>query len=178
MKSDLTEQLIKWVDEDMELNEVKADNTGYAHYGKDPLIITGTFSIEKYIVSVKDKYMIKLGLFIGPQAEMYQEGEARKLPVDMGFRKDYHRVLKFEIPEGYKLTNAETITMSVEATEEDGTVYADFISTYSIEGNILTVICDERYHKIHYPVAQYEDYRRVINAAADFNKIVVYLEEI
>jgi hypothetical protein len=174
---ELNETLIKWVDEDMELEEVRADNTGYAHYGVDPLIMKGKFTIEKYIVSVKNKYLIKLGLFIGPQAEMYQEGEARKLPVDMGFRKNYHRVIQFEVPDGYALTNLETINMNVEAKEKDGTVYADFISSYTIEGNILTVICDERYHKIHYPVEQYEDYRKVINAAADFNKIVVYLEE-
>ena len=176
-EKEITESLIKWVDEDMELIEVSAENTGYVHLGVDPLLITGKFTIEKYIVSVKDKYLIKLGLFIGPQAEMYQEGEARTLPVDMGFRKNYHRVLKFEVPEGYKVTNLETITMKVEAKEEDGTVYADFISTYVLEGNTLTVTCDERYHKIHFPVAQYEDYRKVINAAADFNKIVVYLEE-
>jgi hypothetical protein len=176
-EKDLTEQLIKWVDEDMDLHEVKADNTGLDAYGKEPLIITGTFGIDKYIVSVKDKYLIKLGLFIGPQAEMYQDGKQRKFPVDMGFRKSYHRVFSFEIPEGYNLTNMESINMSVEAKEEDGTVYADFISTYVLDGNMLTVTCDERYHKIHYPIAQYEDYRRVINAAADFNKIVVYLEE-
>tara|TARA_R110002050_G_scaffold300786_1_gene472707 strand:- start:44395 stop:46386 length:1992 start_codon:yes stop_codon:yes gene_type:complete len=174
---DLTEQLIKWVDPDMDLHEVKADNTGYENYGEKPLIITGTFAIDKYIVSVKDKYLIKLGLFIGPQAEMYQDGEARKFPVDMGFRKSYHRVFSFEVPEGYTVTNLETINMKVEAKEKDGTVYADFISSYSLDGNVLTVICDERYHKIHFPVSQYEDYRRVINAAADFNKIVVYLEE-
>ena len=161
----------------MDLHEVKADNTGYENYGEKPLIITGTFAIDKYIVSVKDKYLIKLGLFIGPQAEMYQDGEARKFPVDMGFRKSYHRVFSFEVPEGYTVTNLETINMKVEAKEKDGTVYADFISSYSLDGNVLTVICDERYHKIHFPVSQYEDYRRVINAAADFNKIVVYLEE-
>ena len=177
-EEELTEQLIKWVDEDMNLHEVKAENTGYAHYGVDPLLIKGTFDIEKYLVPVKDKYLVKLGLFIGPQAEMYQEGKARTLPVDMGFRKNYHRVLTFEIPEGYQATNLESINMNVLAKETDGTVYADFISSYSIDGNTLTVICDERYHKIHYPVEQYDDYRKVINAAADFNKIVIYLEEV
>lgn len=176
-EEELREDLIKWVDPDMDLHQVTADNTGYANTGIKPLIITGTFAIEKYIVPVKDKYLIKLGLFIGPQAEMYQEGKARTLPVDMGFRKNYHRILKFEIPEGYSATNLDAINMEVLAKETDGTVYADFISSYTLEGNILTVTCDERYHKIHYPVAQYEDYRRVINAAADFNKIVIYLEE-
>lgn len=171
------DQLMKWVDEDMDLKEVKAENTGYEVYGDKPLLVTGSFSIDKYIVSVKDKYLIKLGLFIGPQAEMYQDAKARKYPVDMGFRKNYHRVIKFEIPEGYKATNLETINMEVLAKEEDGTVYADFISSYSLNGNVITVICDERYHKIHYPIEQYEDYRKVINAAADFNKIVIYLEK-
>jgi hypothetical protein len=171
------DQLIKWVDEDMELEDVSAQNTGYKIYGAKPLLVTGEFSIDKYIVPVKDKYLIKLGLFIGPQAEMYQKAKDRLYPVDMGFRKTYHRVIQFKIPEGYQATNLESINMEVLAKEDDGTVYAGFISSYSLNGNILTVNCDERYRKIHYPVEQYEDYRKVINAAADFNKIVIYLEE-
>ncbi len=173
----LKEDLIKWVDPDMELLQVEAENTGYINVGIKPLILNGKFNIDKYIIPVREKYLIKLGLFIGPQAEMYQDGKPRTLPVDMGFRKNYHRVMKFEIPENYKVTNLESINMEVLAKEKDGEVYADFISSFSLENDVLTITCDERYHKIHFPVEQYEDYRKVINAAADFNKIVIYLEE-
>ena len=161
----------------MELLQVEAENTGYINVGIKPLILNGKFNIDKYIIPVREKYLIKLGLFIGPQAEMYQDGKPRTLPVDMGFRKNYHRVMKFEIPENYKVTNLESINMEVLAKEKDGEVYADFISSFSLENDVLTITCDERYHKIHFPVEQYEDYRKVINAAADFNKIVIYLEE-
>ena len=39
------------------------------------------------------------------------------------------------------------------------------------------VTVDEYYHKVHYTVEEFDDYRAVINSAADFNKIVLFLEK-
>jgi hypothetical protein len=35
----------------------------------------------------------------------------------------------------------------------------------------------EQYRRIIYPLAEYEDFKKVINASADFNKIVLVLEK-
>ena len=130
--------------------------------------------MRDFVSKARDKYLLKLGLLIGPQAEMYQE-DKRELPVDSDFRKVYHREIRFTIPEGYKLSNLESINIEVAAKDENG-IYAEFTSTYSLDDNVLRILCDEYYKKVHYDLTEYADYRAVINSAADFNKLVLFLE--
>ena len=139
----------------------------------EPFLLNSTFTADEFVSQAREKYLIKIGLLIGPQEEMYQESK-RRLPVDSDFRKVYHREINFEIPEGYKVSNLDAIEINNEASNENG-VYASFISSYTIDGNTLRIICDERYDKIHYDVDEYEDFRTIINSAADFNKIVLFL---
>lgn len=166
---------VDWISENVDILSVEANNTGYENLGKTAFIVNSSFDVSEYVVKARDKYLLKLGLLIGPQAEMYQE-TVRTKPVDTDFRKIYYREIQFEIPDGYKLTNEESININVDATDDEG-IYAGFNSSYTIEGNILTIICDEFYERVHYDISEYEAYRAVINSAADFNKIVVYLEK-
>ena len=55
---------------------------------------------------------------------------------------------------------------------------AIFKCDYELNGNVLSVKNIEYYDALNYPIEKFEDYKSVINAAADFNKIVVVLEEI
>jgi len=52
-----------------------------------------------------------------------------------------------------------------------------FTSTYKIEGNTLSISVREEYRLVQYPLSIYEQYKTIINAAADFNKIVLILEK-
>jgi hypothetical protein len=53
-----------------------------------------------------------------------------------------------------------------------------FVSKVENKGkNTYVVVVDEFYHQIAYPKSLYEEYRKVINAAADFNKIVLLIEK-
>jgi hypothetical protein len=52
---------------------------------------------------------------------------------------------------------------------------AAFISNYNKKDNEIVVENTEYYNIINYPLSCFEDYKAVINAAADFNKIVVIL---
>jgi hypothetical protein len=52
-----------------------------------------------------------------------------------------------------------------------------FISTYKMEGDKLVVVVDEYYNVTKLPMSAYEPFRKVINAAADFNKIKLVLEK-
>ncbi len=35
----------------------------------------------------------------------------------------------------------------------------------------------EEYRRVSYPLSQYEDFKKVINASADFNKVVLVLQK-
>lgn len=174
-EKEINKSQVNWISENIDIHSVEAKNTGYASLGIDPLIITSSFDISEYVVKAREKYLLKLGLLIGPQAEMYQETNRTK-PVESDFRKVYHREIRFEIPEGFKVSNEESININVEAMDKDDK-YAGFNSSYTIEDNVLTILCDEFYEKVHYEVEEFEAYRAVINSAADFNKIVIYLEK-
>ena len=52
-----------------------------------------------------------------------------------------------------------------------------FESSYEKEGQVIKIKVDEYYDMLHVPLDMYEDYRAVINSAADFNKVVLVLEK-
>ncbi|MFW5851891.1 MAG: hypothetical protein ACOCWB_06690, partial [Bacteroidota bacterium] len=82
------------------------------------------------------------------------------------------------IPEGYTINNLDDIVIDKKVIEKDGTVSTQFVSYYTQEGQTVTIISDEYYDKISYPIEQYEIFKEVVNAAADFNKVIFVLEKI
>lgn len=166
---------VTWIDENIDVIDVTAENTGFDQLGQSPFIINSTYRSGDLMVKARDKYLIKIGLLIGPQVEMYQENK-RQLPVDMGYRKVFDREIRFVIPEGYKVSNAEALILENTAEDNDG-VYAGFHSSFEQKNDELIIRVNEYYHKVHYEVEAFEDYRKVINSAADFNKIVLFLEK-
>jgi hypothetical protein len=52
-----------------------------------------------------------------------------------------------------------------------------FNSSYQAEGNIVKINILEEYRRTNYPLSQFEDFKKVINAAADFNKVTLVLEK-
>jgi hypothetical protein len=58
-------------------------------------------------------------------------------------------------------------------TQINSKTEAAFKSKYTKNGDEVLVENTEFYNIINYPLNQFEDYKAVINAAADFNKIVI-----
>jgi len=54
---------------------------------------------------------------------------------------------------------------------------AGFVSSYELKGNQLVVTVFEYYNETSYPVSQYFIYENVMNAAADFNKVVLVMDK-
>ena len=50
-----------------------------------------------------------------------------------------------------------------------------FYSSYTLNGNVLKIISKEFYSQENYPASDFEQFRAVINAAADFNKKTLVL---
>ncbi len=79
---------------------------------------------------------------------------------------------------GYTINKLDDIVIDKKVIEKDGTVSTQFVSYYTQEGQTVTIISDEYYDKISYPIEQYEIFKEVVNAAADFNKVIFVLEKI
>lgn len=119
------------------------------------------------------RILFKVGELIGTQSELYSE-EVRNLPVENTHNRGYSRLLKINIPKGYRINNLEALKMQVEYKDGNRIPFL-FVSDYTMSGDVLTIKIEEYYKELYAPLERYEDFRRVINAAADFNKITLVL---
>jgi hypothetical protein len=175
-KKKLNEALVYGFIENAEIKEVKIENGGREYFGEKPFIVKASLTSENLVEKAGNKYLFKVGDLIGPQMEMYQDKE-RKLEVENNFMRLYKRSITFELPEGYKIANPESLKMDV-FMKEEGERTITFTSNYKVEGNKYVIDVEEYYKKLNFPLSQYESYRKVINAAADFNKITLVIERI
>lgn len=175
-KEEFYSEFIKSMGDEITIVSKEILNEAPENYGVQPLQIKALLKATNFVNKAGPKYLFKLGDLIGSQIEMYQEKE-RQLPVENLFRKTYLRRLQIEIPEGFTIKNLEDINISNRYTV-DGKDIMNFISSYTQEGNVVTVTANEIYDQNILPIELYEEYRTVINSAADFNKVTLILEPI
>jgi hypothetical protein len=106
---------------------------------------------------------------------MYRE-ESRMTPIENDYNRGYERSIEVKIPAGYQVRNADDLNISVVYKDGDKEPYL-FVSSYTLNGSVLKITVKEYYKEIYAPIERYEDYRKVINAAADFNKVTLVLEK-
>jgi len=140
-----------------------------------PLIIHAKTKSDELLEKAGNKLLIKIGMAIGPQVEMYQE-KPRQMPVNVDFPHVEERKIDLVIPEGYKLKNPEDLKME-QTFSENGEITMGFVSSYETKGNVLSIHILEQYRKLYYPLSQFDAYRKIINASSDFNKVVLVLEK-
>ncbi|MCB9261554.1 MAG: DUF3857 domain-containing protein [Flavobacteriales bacterium] len=174
-QKEMREAYIKTIDEDMNLDDVTIQNCTVADIGKE-LTVEADFTSEVFIQKAGENYLINVGKLIGPQAELYQEND-RQLPVSNVHNHQYVRHLVVEIPEGYEVANLDDLAMNIRYEKDDGHKDMGFVSTYKLEGSKLLIEINEYYYSINYTVEEYPKFEKVINAAADFNKVAVLLKK-
>lgn len=172
---DMMKNIAKNYAADVELDNIETNNGGLENLGRGKFELIIDFHASDLIQLAGDKILFKLGEIIGRQSEIYQT-EQRQYPVEVQYPHHYDREITIRLPEGYKISNPEVLEMYYK-TEIDGNIEALFDCNYAIDGNVLTITNEEYYKGVEYPIEKYEDYRAVINAAADFNKIVLVLEK-
>jgi hypothetical protein len=175
-KKDLDEFILKNMLSGVTITDYSIENTGIENLAIKPMVVKATSSTSTIINRAGNKYLFKIGELIGPQVEMYQD-EERKFDVENDFNRSYYRELTFVLPEGYKVSNLDALKMKVELLENNKpTCY--FTSEYETkDGKTYKVKVHEDYKSIYYPKERFQEYRKVINAAADFNKIVLVIEK-
>jgi len=175
-RTEMIENVLKGLSEDAEFNDIELENEAMnTDLLENEFAIKTNFESKSWIEKAGNKYLFTIGKCIGPQSELYQE-KKRKLAVENGHNRIYKRTLIFEVPKGYQVKNLEDLKLNV-VFEKDNKKNCGFISNYKQEGNTITVDVFEYYYEIYLPLENFEDYRKVINAAADFNKIVLVLEK-
>ena len=172
---DILKDIAKSYSADVEDVIVTDKNGGLKYVGKERFEINVIAKVPELLQNAGNKYLFKLGELIGAQTEIYQE-EERQLPGDMPYPHYYYRILKVTLPEGYTLSNPEAGVYDFKTVIENDTV-AEFVSKYTLDGNLYTIENIEYYKQTYTPLTHFESLRKVLNAAADFNKLVIVLEK-
>jgi len=171
MLSDIVQDITK----DKQFLKLTAENTEPNLCLTDkPFIIHAEVNGASLLEKAGNKLLLKVGEVLGSQMELYQDN-TRKLNIEYDFNREYIRKIKVNIPEGYTIKNPDDINIS-HIYQKDGKNIYYFVSNYTIENNLLTINIDEFYDQIECSVEHFEDYRKVVNAAADFNKVVLIIE--
>ncbi|PZD78687.1 DUF3857 domain-containing protein [Mesonia sp. K7] len=173
-EKDFVQAMVENLDEGIQVDTYKLENFDSNLYGVKPLRIIVEVNSEAFVEKAGNKYLFNVGGLIGKQTELYQDKE-RKQALDNGFMRRYDRELIIELPAEMKVANLNDINIDQKFTK-DGEELMAFKSRYKLEGNTLTIYCNEHYSINKLPASDYADYRRVINAAADFNKVTLVLE--
>ena len=161
---------------DVEFSDITVENKGAEFLGLKPLIISAKCTPTSIVEQAGDKFLFKIGELIGPQVELYQE-EERKFDIENEFNRSYTREIRFDIPAGYVVKNLDALKMNA-VIIENGQPSSYFISNYEIVDNHTVVVkVNEDYKQICYPKSRFQEFRKVVNASADFNKVVLVLEK-
>ena len=142
----------------------------------NPLIITSLIETPHLLENAGAKLLFKVGELIGPQVELYQD-KKRQLDGEISYAHSFGRKLTINIPVGYKIKNLNDINIDKKYMQ-DGKSVSEFVSKYELQGNTLIIDVYEDYQVLLYPKEKIEEWKAVINAAADFNKIVLIMEKI
>lgn len=154
-----------------EYKTLTTENDGTEFIGKKPYKLNLTFDGKEMIQKAGENYLFSVGQTIGRQMELYQK-DKRMLPIEIHYPHYYTRKIKIILPEGATIKNLDKFVMDFK-TDLNGKTEAAFTSNFTQNKNEITVENTEFYNLINYPLTSFEQYKAVINAAADFNKIVV-----
>jgi hypothetical protein len=174
-QKELLKELVKFGTGSEKVISSKIENKEMESYqGNKPFILDMEVNASELIEKAGNKILVKIGEIIGPQVEMYQE-KPRQFDMDVNYPHVLDRTIEFTIPDGYKVKNLNDLTIS-KVYKDNNELAMGFESSYTQEGNVIKVHVLEQYRKIQYPLAWYEDFKKIINASADFNKVTLVLE--
>ncbi|MBB3699489.1 DUF3857 domain-containing protein [Flammeovirga yaeyamensis] len=131
------------------------------------------YTTPELVERAGNEYLISIGKLIGKQSELYQEKE-RVHDIVMSTISNYHHEISLDIPAGYQLEGLESIKIDNKIVVE-GKEVAYFKSDYTLEGNKLFITVDEVYKTYKFPHEVYDQFRKFINSAANFNKVTLVM---
>src|SRR6218665_215712 len=175
-KTELKENLSKFIGKETVVKSTKLSGTDKADVLVNPFIVESVVETPQLMENAGNKYLFKVGALIGPQEELYQK-KARQSDGEITYTHSFTRNIEIKVPQGYRIKNADDIKIEKKYMVGDK-VLSSFISGYTMEGDVIKIKVYEDYQAIVYPKENFEQFRGVINASADFNKVVLIFEKL
>lgn len=173
----LQKHIIRGIDDIVvETHKFENDDLKYSLDPIEPFKLKAQLKSKSLVESLGDDKLIKIGLLIGTQSKLYTE-ENRENDVVLRYKKYYDHHIQVQIPEGYKCSNLEEFKKDIVIKdEEDETLF--FHLNYTLTNNVLDISVKEGYNTLEVKKEDYQDYRKIVNSAADFNALNVVLEKL
>ncbi|MEJ0032369.1 MAG: DUF3857 domain-containing protein [Bacteroidota bacterium] len=172
-RKQMVEELFKETAPDLQLN--KWSTKPIPKNDVDWFEMQGEYKTTSLIEKAGPRILFKAGLLIGPQIEMYRD-DHRVSSVENDNNRNYSRVIKVHLPNGYVVKNADQLKMNFAYNNDEKNPFL-FKSDFILKDGVLEITISEFYKEIFVPLDRYEDFRKVVNASADFNKITLVLEK-
>ena len=130
-------------------------------------------SNESFTENAGNLLLVNIGKAIGKQKNLYQVTE-RKTDIDLLYNKEFKHKIIFNIPQGYEVESYKDLIIDKKMNFNED-YNCSFKSEVKVEGNQVIVEVNETYKSINYSKELYQEYRKVVNASADFNKATLVL---
>ncbi|MBC8084684.1 MAG: DUF3857 domain-containing protein [Hymenobacter sp.] len=176
-RTELIQELVKSSVPDATFQSVKVTNgeAGLSPLSK-PFLVDASVESAALLNKAGQRYLFRIGDLLGSQAELYQT-ETRQHDVENDYNRRYNRVITLELPAGYQVRNLQDLNADVKAGPDAQDPLYYFHSKYDVQGQTVKVTITEAYRQIRWPKKDFEVFRDVVNAAANFNKVVLVLEK-
>ncbi len=174
-KTQFLDQLAKFTGKETIVKSVKMSGDKNSDVLINSLVIESEIETPQFIENAGNKLLFKVGELIGPQEELYQD-KKRQSDGEISYTHSFGRKIQIKIPQGYKLKNPDAVKIEKKYAV-DGKTVSSFTSGYVMDGNVMNITVYEDYQILFYPKERYEEWKAVINASADFNKVILILEK-
>lgn len=178
-RKEMMEGFVKGMATESKVSNLSVTNFDITNYKTliEPFTISADLTSNHYIeFAGEGKILLKVGELIGQQMEMYQTTE-RTNPVDISYTHSYNRNIIVNIPAGYQVKGLDKLNINHTYTNSSNKPSFGFTSSYKIENNQLIITIKEYYYDLTYSVSQFDQFKEVINDAADFNKVSILIEK-
>lgn len=176
MKEEFYQYVLYTHADDFLFDSVEFENTETDDFPSKPLKQSYDISGNSYWEKAGNSFILKLGKLIGVQSQLYfDDNEERMFDISSPFARKYSYEIIVNLPIGFNVDNIDDIKFNVVEDIDDVDFY--FKSDYKLDNGVLTVTIDELYDQSAYPASYFESFRKVINAAADFNKVSLIIKE-
>lgn len=159
----------------VESHEFINDDIKHSLDSQTPFKLKAQLRSQSLIESLGDDMLVKVGMLIGTQSKLYNE-ENRANDVILRYKKFYEHHIKVLIPDGYICSNLDEFKKDISILDGDNESLF-FHLNYTLTDNILDISVKEGYNTLEVKTENYQDYRKVVNSAADFNALNVVLEK-
>ena len=142
-----------------------------------PLKINSSITTTELVEEINGLVYLKVGKVIGLQSNLFDDNK-RINEIEINFPNSYEYEIDIEIPKGYRVSDYSELNKSKEFISVDGSISAKFNSKATLNNNKINIVVEEFYKNLRYDKGRYQEFREVINAAAEFYESSVTLEEI